>query len=342
MGENQNTKAEIVLDEIKAPILQNIKYPVSKVDLELLLEEFKNIPDIDPESDLAPKQYQFVLKGHKAFVKARTSIEKVRKELKAPALDYGKEVDDLAKEFQAKINPTEDLLKIARDKVENYEKQKIREAEEREEKRISAIRTLIAEMKNVPLQHFSSSSLLIKEAIECLVIPSEETHEEFLEEALNTYSTTMMQLENAYDTRVKAEQADVIQAELKAKAEQEEAQRQANFAAQQADLKAQQDAFAKQQAEANRAQAERQEAFDRQIAEREAEELAKRQETERIERQKQEAIGKEARDKALQVNFQAKYDETISEMSKFKDPADLLNWIIKGNLPHVKWDPDAN
>ena len=100
--ETQNTiEAEIVEDR-KEIVLVEIKYPVNTTDLESLLKEYTVIPDINPDADedLVGEQYQFVLKGHKAFVKARTGIEKTRKQLKQPALDYGKTVDNIAKEFQ--------------------------------------------------------------------------------------------------------------------------------------------------------------------------------------------------------------------------------------------------
>jgi len=133
-------EAEIIEDT--QIVLSEIKYPINTADLEALLKEYSDIPVINPDADeeLVGKQYQFVLKGHKAFVKTRTSIEKTRKTLKQPALDYGKSVDGIAKEFQSMIITTEHKLQTQRKLVEDNEARKQADAEAKEEARTDLIK----------------------------------------------------------------------------------------------------------------------------------------------------------------------------------------------------------
>jgi len=86
---------------MKKTELQEIKFPVTSVDINALLDKYSNVPTIDPTSETAKEDYYIVVKGYKEFVKARNAIEKTRKALKQPALEYGREVDAIAKEYQA-------------------------------------------------------------------------------------------------------------------------------------------------------------------------------------------------------------------------------------------------
>ncbi len=358
--ENETIEVEVIDADFKAPILKDIKYPISQAYIDDLLKEYAEVPEIDPESEEAGEQYQYVLNGHKLFMKARTSIEKVRKTLKAPALDYGKKVDDIAKEFQAKINPTEKLLATARHNVENHEKRKIEEAEEAERQRVQTIEDAITGMRNLPLGVMGAKSDTIKDIIEKLALPDVEQFDEFLDRAIDTYKLSMEQLHNAYETTLKSEQADKIMAEQKAKADAEEAERQAalakereEFNRQQSELKRQQDELAAQ----TRAQ---QEEINRQQAEIEAEKLAAQQELERIEREKRDRaeqikrdaeikMRKAAEDKINMKLFKKQFNEARKAIALIvpttcatteSDIDDLITEIKNGNIPHIKWEPN--
>ncbi|NOQ31771.1 MAG: hypothetical protein GQ570_11675 [Helicobacteraceae bacterium] len=368
---NENTiEAEIVEGEI---VLSEIKYPVSTTDLESLLKEYSDIPTINPEleDDIVAEQYQFVLKGHKAFVKARTGIEKTRKQLKQPALDYGKNVDGIAKEFQAMIKNKEQELLIQRKIVEDNEARKQREAEEAEEARMDNIKALLNRYKSYPMECIAKSSKVIQEVIDLAELPKQEILEEFFDEAVIIYDASMTQMRQMFDNQLVVENAQKIQDEADVKAREQKA-------IEDKKLQDEKDAFAKQQAEFQRKQddfarqqREQQEMIDRQNAEIKANEMLRVQEIERqerdkiaeeeriererqqeIERQKQQQEWEEANELAKKLHKEKvkKYAEnrekeiarTLKAIDKYTDNQLLLNEIIRGVIPNVKWIQDGN
>lgn len=326
MKENNTVEAEIVEDS--QIVLSEIKYPVSTTDLNALLEQYKDIPDIDPDADedLVGKQYQFVLSGHKAFVKARTGIEKTRKRLKQPALDYGKKVDEIAKEFQAMINKNEDKLQVQRKKVEDNEARKQREAEEKEEARIDAIKTKIHNVKNLPLQHFNSSTDDITKALESLTVISEEEYEEFFDEAVQNQNYVISQLQTARDNKILVENAEKIQADKDAESKRIQDEKDEQMRLEREEFEKQQSEFKKQKDDFERQQREQQELLDEREAEREAEELLKKQDADKLEK---ERINNE--------NFMSARKQTIEYFNKCVHYDALLEDIINGLVPNVKW-----
>lgn len=333
-----------MVEENQAVVLSEIKYPVSKIDLETLLKEYKDIPDINPDADeeLVGKQYQFVLKGHKAFVKARTGIEKTRKLLKQPALDYGKQVDGIAKEFQSMIVDAETKLQIQRKKVEDNEARKQREIEEAEELRVDTIKNKILNIKNLPLNHFNSDSQTLTNALETLRTITVEEYEEFTEEASDAQEKVIQQLQQARETKVKAEQADKIEAQRLEEANKIEAQRLEAQKVEQQKLEAERAEFERQKQEFARQQREQQEAIDRQNAEREAIELQKKQEAERVEREKQQALERQQREQQDIELLEKRKIETLGKFYNCGTYEVLLDAIIDGRVPNIKWVQDGN
>ncbi len=329
--------AEIVEEVIKAPVLQDIKYPVSNLDIQALLDEYVDIPEIDPESEKAPEQYQYVLKGHKAFVKARTSIEKVRKTLKSPALDYGKSVDGIAKEFQAKIAPTEEKLRLARQTVEDYEKRKIAEAEEAERKRIEIIEDEILRIKNIPLGIFNLTAEQTSAVFDELKAPDIRFFEEFQDKAVNVFKETSLILSQSYETKLKAEQAEAMEQQLKAEAEEAERKRQEAMRVEREKLEAEKAEFQRQQDEMQEQMRMQQEAIDKQNAEIEAEKLMQEQEQERKEHEKKEEAERLKKEKENRELFEQNFSETLEAMNKYTDNSLMLNEIVSGAIPNIRW-----
>jgi len=320
------TEAEIVEDN--QIILCEIKYPVSQVMLKDLLEEYKEIPDINPDADedLVGTQYQYVLKGHKAFVKARTSIEKTRKTLKQPALDYGKSVDGIAKEFQAMIKTTEDKLQLQRKRVEDNEARKQAEAEALEEARIDEIKNRILSVKNLPLQHFNSSSEDITRALESLVVISIDVYDEFFDEAVESQNYVISQLQTARDNKLLVENASKIQAEKDEEIRKAKEIEDAKLQAERDEFNKQQEEFNKQKQDFERQQREQQEVIDRQKAELEADELAKKQD---FDRQQREQQGKE--------NFDKAKADLVLQLKELKTITKIADAIITGNITGLSW-----
>jgi len=332
---NETIDAEIVDDELKAPVLQDIKYPVKASDLEILMSEYKDIPniDLDANDEKIGEQYQFVLAGHKKFVKARNQIEKVRKTLKAPALEYGKKVDAIAKEFQAKIKPIEDKLAIERRKVEENEARKQREAEEAEEKRIDEINRRLTWMERLPLEMMSKSSLEIREFLGGFDTPEEKTFEEFYDKALILHSQIQTQLSKMADDKELVENAQKLQAEKEAEAQRLKEEEDKKLQAQKDELAQQQAEFQKQKEEFEAQQRAMQEEADRKEAARLADELQEKQEQER----------KESFERNEKLKYQY-YNEACEDLEDngWDNPSSMVDAIQAGVIRHIKWVPNEN
>lgn len=322
---DNTVEAEII--EENQVVLKEIKYPVGKTDIDSLIAEYKEIPTIDPNSedvDLVGTQYQFVTKGHKAFVKVRNQIEKTRKELKAPSLDYGKKVDEIAKEFQALIKPIEDKLFIQRKLVEDNEARKQREAEEAEELRISIIKNKIQDTKNLPLQHFNSNVEQITRALESLVVIEKEFYEEFYEEALENQNYVISQLQTARDNKILVENAQKIQDEKDAEAKKLKDAEDEKLRKEREDFEQQKADFEQQKADLAEDERLKNEALEQDEANKEAEELLEKQAAEREENE------------AERLNI---YNETLNKFEAYDNAKDLLDSIIEGlEFPHIKWE----
>ena len=63
-------------------MLGDIHYPVTVVDIDALIDKFKNIKNIDLEDENVKEHYALIRDGQRQFQKARTAIETARKEFK--------------------------------------------------------------------------------------------------------------------------------------------------------------------------------------------------------------------------------------------------------------------
>jgi hypothetical protein len=324
----EQIEAEIVEDN-KSVVLKEIKYPVNINDINKLLEEYKSIPDINPninDEDLLGEQYQFVVKGHKAFVKMRGKIEKTRKELKEPSLAYGKTVDGIAKEFQALIKITEDKLSFQRKLVEDNELRKQVEAEALEETRITNIKTMILNTKNLPLSHFNSNSEALTKALESLIVIDRETYEEFYDEAVESQNYVIAQLQTARINAVTIESAEKIQAEANEKARIAKEIEDAAIAKERKEFEDEKAAFAKMKQDA-------QDVIDLQNEEI-AREKADKEADEQLAKEKQAVKDKELIDSDT---HDMKMVETMSVLKGYTDMIVLIDDIISEKIPNVRW-----
>lgn len=319
-------ETEIVDEEFKAPVLKDIKYPVNEIDLDILLETYSDIPKIDPESEEAPEQYQYVLKGHKAFVKARNVIEKTRKELKSPSLAYGKSVDSVAKEFQAKIQATEQALFIQRKMVEDNEQKKQDAYEESERQRRDAIRLKIDFIKNLPLDHFNSSSKEITKVLESLHSIKKDEYEEFYEDAYAIQETTISQLQTAWTNKVTSEQAEKVLAQQKEASDTEAKLLEDQRAKEREDFEAEKAEFQRQKDDLEREKKEAQEIIDLKNAEFEVEQLSKKQDEDR--KTKESEVAK---------HYSELRDKAFAQLEQFTGTQNILNAILDDKFDNIKW-----
>ncbi len=244
------------------------------VDLDELMKTYAEVPEIDPEAENAGEQYQYVLKGHKAFVSARNKIEKVRKALKAPALEFGKLVDGKAKALKEKIADKEMALYLQRKKVEDNEERKMREAEEAERKRQENINTIINTIKNLPLLAVGRSAEEIKEIMTGAEKPTEDVCEERYKEALAEWEKA----DEALNTMLVQAEAFEVAKRIK---EEEDKRKAEEDAKREAEMRAEREAFEREKAEFEAEKA-------RMKAEKEAKEEAERLEA--LEREAEELM----------------------------------------------------
>jgi len=331
MEDEKIIEAEIVEDEFKAPILRDIKYPVAESDLVALVEKYKNVPniDLDAEDEVVAEQYKIVRDGHIELSKKRNQIEKTRKAIKDPAFTFGKNVDAFAKKLQSIIADTEIKLKFQRDKVDQNEARKQREAEEAEELRIDTIKKLMTEMQMLPLKYTHSSSYDIQTALDAMVLPDEETFNEFLDSVMTIYNESLSQLKQMFDNKILVENAQKIQDEQKEEQLQKEIKIREDQKEELAKIAKEREEFEREKQEFADKQNAIQEEADRKQADKDANELMEKQEAEKVNR-----------DKEARRQMKELYDEAISDLTdlEYKNVNDILEAIIDGEIRHVKWD----
>lgn len=129
-------------DALKLPA---ITMPVN----ELAITELKKMYS-DPPGDLSVKDnYEFVRAGIAKMRGMRGKIEKRRKELKASALEFGREVDATAKSLTAGISEIEEPYAEAKEEYDTKVKlEKLRKVKE-EENRVNDISARIARIKAI-------------------------------------------------------------------------------------------------------------------------------------------------------------------------------------------------
>ena len=113
----------------------------------------------------------------------RTSLEAKRKELKAPALAYGKALDTEAKRITAELEALETPIDTQIKEEEARKAAEKAEAERQERARIDAHRERIESIRNLPLQLIGASADRIERAMDDLMANTLEGLEEFTSEA---------------------------------------------------------------------------------------------------------------------------------------------------------------
>ena len=325
---NEILEGEIVEAEFLAPVLKNAKELTTLVNTDDLIKKYSALSEIDinlPAEEIA-ENFLEIEKGFKAFRKARTAIERSRKEIGDPAYQFHKKVIEIAKDVQKVINPYEQKLKALVDKVENEEKRKQREAEELEETRISNIKAIINRYKMLPMESIGKSSKVIQEVLDLAELPTVEALEELYDEALIIYDASMTQIRVMLDNQILVENAEEIkkESERKAKLIQEEEDKK---------LQAERDLLSEQQAQFNR---DKKEFDDKQKAIKEAADLEKASK-EADELQEKQRLDKENQIKIDEENHDAMVLETMKVLNSVSDNVILLDMIISNEVPNLKW-----
>jgi len=280
---SETIEAEIVEDEFLAPAQVTAKKLTTLVNVDNLIKKYKTIADTPLKTDVEELGALFLelQTARKEFTNGRIKLEKEAKALRDPYNAFAKLVIKIEKEVQAKINPYENKLRALTDKVENEEKRKQIEAEEAEEARINAIRIKIKAFEMLPLQYINNTSDEILAMLNDSVNPTEETFNEFFNEAVTVFTNSHSQLRKIHDDKILVENAQKMQDEKDVKAREAKEIEDKKLQDEKDALAKQQSDFQKQKDDFEAQQKAIQEEADRKEAERVADELQAKQESEK-------------------------------------------------------------
>jgi len=245
-----------------------------------LVEKYKEGP-----KDLAiPANYKECQAALSATRGIRGKTEKLRKELKADALAYGRLVDATAKRIVDQVQLIEEPYATAKKDYDTAVEVAKREKALAEERRVDGISQRIAQIGALVTAHVSSSAAAIEELLPGLALDLSSCGDwamEFSDKAETVINDTMVNLEELRAMKVAAEQAAADRARAEKEAadreeaarvqrEKEAAEERARLAKEReaieierAAMQAERDRLAAEQAERDRAAAEIQAEKDR-------------------------------------------------------------------------------
>lgn len=328
---NEIIDAEIVEEETKDIVLRKIDSLRNIVKTSPLIQEYKVVSEIDidlPVEEIA-EQFLHIEKGYKAFRKSINLVARTRKEFTAPALAYQKDCIAIEKGIVSVLEPYSLRLKALKDKVEQEEARKQREIEEAEEVRVDTIKEKLSSMERLPLQMMQKTSLEIREFLDSFDIPTIQEYEEYLDKTLVLHSQIQTQLSQMADNKDLVENAQKLQDEKDVENLRLKQEEDAKLQADRDRLANEQAAFQKQKDDFEAMQREQQEILDRREAVKLADEL---QEKQRLERDAKVKIDEERHD--------AMVIETMAVLNTYSEMIILIDDIIDGKIPNVKWMVD--
>jgi len=239
----------------------------------------------DPKGNKEARSHVYKLR------QTRSAVEKVRKEQKAEALEYGRMVDNQAKEISAEIDGMIDLHEAP-----------LKAIEEKESARIQAHKDRISAMAVV--LDGSESSETMKEKLAALEgLEIDDSYQEFKAEALLVKTDCVDGLKKRIEAQeaMEAQQAELerLRKEAAEREQRDRDERIAREAREAAELQAAEKARLEKEA-SDRREREQKEALERaELAQKEAEQRA-------------EQAKKDAEQRALQAERQAKLDAEMA------------------------------
>ncbi len=288
------------------------EYNQTAAALSILREKYGRQFDVTTTKGMTEaREARAVVKGY------RVALEKVRQEIKAPALEHTRLIDAEAKQITA------ELLKIEEPIDRQIKAEETRKAEERaareraEAARVAAIAARMSAIRNRVAQVANQPSEIIRAALDQaqMLELSENEFQEFMPDAIKALDATRAELQTALEARLAYE---AEQARLKAEREAESAR-----------LKAEREELAKlREAEAARLKTEREA--------QEAELSAKREEQERRERETRQAHeAEEARIKAEREAMERQRAGLEAQERALEEQAKVAKWSRKGKADPV-------
>jgi len=329
-----------------------IVYSVDEQKIIQLKQKYAVLP-----TDLEVKEnYTFIKEGIAKIRKCRSEVEQRRKELKKDALEYGRNVDFVAKEIKKRLLAIETPMKQLKTDFDTKKEIERREKIRKEEERLEKIHEGIAGIKTLIDVGISQKSTEIQTAISQLENNNvEDWAQEFTEKALEAKKNTLAKLNELYSMKLQSEQAEEERRkreEERKKREEEDRKaalklaeenkrREAELAEQQRQIEAQKKALAEQQrqieAEKRKAEQERLKAEKLKKEKEEAERRKKEQERLKAERLKKEKEEAEKRKKLDQEYFYQTIDIILPYVKSKKAGTTLLNEVRSNKIAHLRW-----
>jgi len=201
---DQDEQTNIVeFPELKFP---PIEYGVTEAALAELTERYKE-PDASTDEG-----YEHCKDGCRELTAVRTAIETRRKDLKAPALDWGRDVDKQAKDIVRRVKAIEAPVRAEKERIDEIKQAEARKAAEAEQQRVDAIRENIAKIIGTAAEQspddtaadYGQHITWLKE----LAI-NEEVFGELVDEANTARDAALFKLTQWHEQAVKREADDV-------------------------------------------------------------------------------------------------------------------------------------
>ena len=289
------------------------EYSQTDAALAVLREKYASFPSVEDKEG-----YAIVKAGIKEVDGYRTSLEKTRKEIKAPALERCKLIDAEAKRITAELVKIAEPMKEAKKEIDEREKRL-------KEERIARLQVKVNELVHFPAQAVGKSPAEISNLIDRLgEIDTSHDFYDLTSEAVAAQAASMSALAEMLTQAITQDQEAVRRAEENARLE---AQR-IEMERERAEFRRQQEVFEAQQAEMRKQQAEI-----------EAQQKAARQEVD--EQVKEAASYVESQEVKRPVESEASIsleERKIASYLRGMSVEQIAAELVNGNVPFMKFE----
>lgn len=219
---SEQTESNVVeFPELQFP---PIEYGVTEAALAELTERYK---DPDASTD---EGYARCKDGCKEMTSLRTAVEIRRKDLKAPALNWGAKVDKIAKALVRSIKLIESPVREEKERVDEIKQTEARKAAEAEQARIDGIKANIEKIATTAREQSPNDTAAdYQQHITWLteLAITDEVFGEFVDEANTARDAALFKLTQWHDAAVNREETDRKQAAEKAALDQQREEQEA-------------------------------------------------------------------------------------------------------------------
>lgn len=200
---SEQTESNVVeFPELQFP---PIEYGVTEAALAELTERYK---DPDASTD---EGYARCKDGCKEMTSLRTAVETRRKDLKAPALNWGAKVDKIAKALVLSIKLIESPVRDEKERVDEIKQAEARKIAQAEQARVEGIKTNIEKIvatareqnPNDKASDYQQHITWLKE-----LALTDEVFGEFVEEAGTARDAALFKLTQRHEQAIEREEAD--------------------------------------------------------------------------------------------------------------------------------------